>query len=262
MADLFALGLLGSIFAVGVLVLAYGLVAVATMARLRWSEGTVGDLSSGLLSLTGTAVERGAEGTVTSPVTGEDALVYDYELQRHEGTKSRPDWTTHDSGGDGRPFELRTAAGSATVDPAGATVAVDADLQVEFTATPDEVASLGPIADAVAGDGESVVVDGTELVAGEDYRLVERRIEAGTELQVSGSARIESSGTGESETGPRLSAQPDRGPIRRRFAVPLVLDDPDGAGARGTLRNRAVAGLVFGLPFTMLAVSYGFAEGA
>ncbi len=261
MADLPALALLVSIFALGVTVLAYGLFALLTLLRLRWSHNAVGTLSSGLLSVTGTAADGADDGTVTSPVTGDEALVYEYQLQRQEGTISRPEWTTHAGQVDGRPFELRTADGSATIDPAGVRLAVDPDLQVEFTATPDELAALGPVADSATADGESVVVDGVELTTGETYRLVERRIQAGDEIQVSGSATVVHPDAGRARAGPRISARPDPGRFRRRVALPLVLDEPDGAGARGYLRNRAIAGLVFGLPFTMLALSYGFAQG-
>jgi hypothetical protein len=249
--------LLLAVFAVGAGLLGYGTLGVLDLLRLSRGSTSAAAIDAGLLSIAGTAVHSENHGTVTSPVTGAEALWYAYEIQHRASDLARPDWETVAEDAGGRPFGLETADGRVTLDPAGARVAVDPDLDAEVEADPAELDAS--TADAAVSEAGSMTVGGVDLTAGEYYRLIERRITLGDDLQVSGAATVDRpEPSGDAAATSTISAAAPHGRLRRLLAVPLVIDQPGGAGALGVLRDRILVGLVFGLPLTMLAVVYAY----
>ena len=244
------------VFAVGAGLLGYGTLGLLDILRLRRGSTSAAVIESGLLTLSGTADLSDEHGTVTSPATGAEVLWYEYEIQHRASDLARPDWETMARDAAGRPFGLETDGGHVIVDPAGARVAVDPDLDAEFEADPAELDAS--TADATVSEAGSMTVDGVDLTAGEYYRLIERRITPGDDLQVSGAAAVDRAEAAGDAAGASTISAADRGRLGRLLSVPLVIDEPEGPGALGVLRDRVLVGLVFGLPLTMLAVVYAY----
>jgi len=118
------------------------------------------------------------------------------------------------------------------------------------TSSPPTVAPETPVDEAA----ESVDVGVATLDAGERYRLLERRIEAGDALAVTGGATVNAEGG----PGALLQARTNGGRLARYLGVPLVVARPGGADASEQLRGRVLIGLVVGLPLVMLSLVYLF----
>jgi len=256
MASLADLALLLPIFAVGAGLIGYGLLALGQLLRIRRGAGTPAtDASRALVSLEGTAVDVD-DATVTSPLTGREALWYSYRVDTHGGDLTRPDWTPVAEGRDGRVFGVETGGDTVRVDPDGADVELDPIDEVDVVADPADVADLRSVAATVTVDeaAESVDVGVATLDAGERYRLLERRIEVGDALAVTGGATVNAAGG----PGVLLRASTDGGLLARFLGVPFVVASPRGADASEQLRGRVLIGLVVGLPLVMLSLVYLF----
>lgn len=256
MASLADLALLLPIFAAGAGLLGYGLLALGQLVRIR--RGAATPDSSATRSLV--AVEGDAVGvddaTVTSPLTGRAALWYAYRIDSHGGDLTRPDWTPVAEGRAGRVFGVQTDGDAVRVDPTGADVELDPSDEVAVVLDPDACDDLRSVAETVTVDetDASVDVGVATLEMGERYRFVERRIEPGDALAVTGGAAVEA----ESGPGVIVRARRDRGRIARLLEVPLVVGTPGGADAGEQLRGRVLVGLVIGLPLVMLSLVYLF----
>lgn len=247
-----------AILTIGVGFLSFGFVGVVQYSRLRRGDRTDGGpLTPGPLTVRGTATPTAPPETVHSPATGERAVLYEYAVQRRGGTSPTPDWRTVTAGQNGVPFLLETAGGAALVDPRGAGLELPVTEEVSFRADPDELDAADPPIDAIAVDREAgtVVVGDVPLTNGEQYRFVERRIDDGQALTVAGPA-ADSAGEGPG-AGDRYTVafRTDRGWFGDLLGVPYVIGDAEG-GAGRRVRNRVIAGLLFGLPLVMLSGTY------
>lgn len=258
-----ALWVLLAIFAAGAGLLGFGAIAVVQRLRLRRatrSDG--GPLEPGVLAVRGRTGSTTPDDTVRSPITGDTTLLYEYAIQHRAGSSPTPDWRTVAGGQNGVPFRLETDGGAVLVDPDGAELELPVTDEVEFLADPDELDGDDPPLDALAVDTETetVVVGDVPLTNGERYRVVERRIEPGDELAVAGVASAadapSATAAGESrDDDPRIAFRRRSGLVRQTLGVPYVIGDANG-GADVRLRNRAIVGVLFGLPVIMLSGAY------
>jgi|GEM_PF-2492487 len=256
MASLADLALLLPIFAAGAGLIGYGLVALGQLIRLRRGSAIPSaSATNSLVAFEGDAVGLD-DATVTSPLTGRPALWYEYRVDGHGGDLTRPDWESLTEGRADHVFGVDTGSGTVCVDPVGADVAVDIADEVEVVVDPDDLSDVRSFAETVTVDdgAETVDVGVADLAVGERYRLVERRIEPGDTLAVTGSADVGATGGGDVLVG----ARDDRGRIARLLGVPLVVGTPGREGASGQLRARVLAGFVIGLPLVMLSLVYMF----
>lgn len=145
------LGLFG-VLAVWMLLVGAG--RLRTWNRLRGSA-TQRVLSPGFVEVEGTA--RKLDGTVTTPMTDTESLVYEYAVRRRrhddDGTA---DWRTVKTDSDSVPFVIETDGGSVVVDSARL-------------------------------DGEDTYLDGDETRQG-DRKRTESRLEPGETAYVAGTA--------------------------------------------------------------------------
>lgn len=256
-----AAGVLVAILAGGAGLLAFAAIALGQRWRLdRHARVDGGALEPGVLLVRGRASATGPDDTVRSPATGGSALLYEYAVQRRVGSSQTPDWQTVVGGQSGVPFRVETDGGAALVEPPGAGLELRVTDEVTFEADPDALAADGPDIDSLAVDTEteSVVIGDRRLRNGETYRLVERRVEPGEELTVAGVAAADGSkAAAESpmDDDPRVTFRKRGGFLRDVLGVPYVIGDADG-GAMTRLRNRAIIGVIVGLPLVMLSGAY------
>lgn len=247
-----------TILAVGLGFLTFGAVGLLQLLRLwRANQTDGGPLDSGVRSVSGRVSPTAESETVHSPATGERTLLYEYALSHRGGSAQTPDWRTVTAGQNGVPFLLSTDGGAALVDPDGAGLDLPVAQEVEFVADPDELSSDDPPIDALAIDREAdtVVVGDVPLANGERYRLVERRLAPDDVVTVTGRADTSNLDTAGASSDYAVVFDGPSGRLRDVLGVPYVVGDDDG-GAATRLRNRAVAGVVFGLPLVMLSSTY------
>lgn len=230
MATGWPLGLLLAILLGSALVLLAGAVGLGQYLRLRRRRG---DLEAGPAWLAGTARAMDGEG-VTAPVSGEPALCVEWTVEREGGKVARRVWRTVDSGRVGGTVRLETEAGAVRLDPADASL----DLAEDYAETFDDPSILRETVPAPVHDVEDA----------DRYRLTERRIDPGDDLDATGHLGAAA------DDGPTLAGPDDPSIPRRLFGVPFVLADPDRDGGAGVLRDRALAGFVLGVPPALLAL--------
>jgi len=258
-----ALALLLSILAVGLALVAWGVIAVAQWLRL-WRRGRRESTAprDGVAALEGTCRPTDPESVRRASLSGREALWYEVSLQRDEGRPVRPQWTDVGREGESVPFDLDRDAWSVRVFPADAAVDLAPAATLDFDANPDALASLG--ADLASIDveaaGGTLRIGDWDLEAGEHYRLVERRLEPGAVVSVTG--RVERTpGANGDRPAARIAGSASPGLVGRFLGVPFVVADASGYSGPNRLRNRGLVGLVFGLPLTLLAIVFLFPPG-
>lgn len=250
------------ILAAGLGLLAYALVSLGALLHLRRRDRTDGGpVEPGVLAVEGTASAAGGRDPVQSPVTGTDALVYEYAIQHRVGAAATPDWRTVAGGQAGAAFDLAVDGDRVRVDPSSASLGLPVAEEVPFEADPDALdgaEDLPLAAVRVAQDGETLVFGDVQLVPGDRYRVVERRIEPGDVVRVAGVATRAGSALDDARGGP-VTFREFRSSLRQFVGVPYVVGDADG-GAETRLRNRAIVGVLFGLPLAMLGFVYLYVQ--
>jgi hypothetical protein len=232
MATGWDLALLLGILLGSVIILLAGAVGLAQYLRLRRRRGSI---ASGPAWLSGTA--RAADsGEITAPLSGEPALCVGWAVEREGGKVARRVWRDVETGCEGGPFRLETAAGPVRIDPANASL----DLAEDHAETFDELATLR--------DELPASVTDVDIEEADRYRLTERRIGAGDAVDAAGYIHTPSADL------PTLTGPADPSIFRRLGRVPFVLADPDRDGGAGMLRDRALAGFVLGVPPALLAL--------
>jgi len=181
-------------------------------------------LSPGPVQVTGRA--QAVEGTVETPYTGTETLVYESEHQQYkvpDNDRNRDSQTHHDEG-------------------------LDIDTKQWLTVDSDE----GAVPFELRGDGGTALVDPTEarLALGENYRegadeerRIERRVDPGETVYVSGVAVLASELDRETHGYDYVVTEPQSdlsAPIRRLRHIPFTLSNDDEAAARGDLLRRAL----------------------
>lgn len=261
MASGAAQGVLLAILAGGVGLLGFAAIALGQRWRLHRNARTDGQpLEPGVSLVRGRAGSTAPDETVRSPITGGSALLYEYAVQRRVGSAQTPDWQTVTGGQNAVTFRLETDGGAALVEPPGAGLELPVTDEVTFEADPEAIAADGPPLDALAVDTETetVVIGDRPLENGATYRVVERRIEPGDALTVAGVAITDdASADADSpmDDDPRVTFRDRGGFVRDFLGVPFVIGDADG-GASTRLRNRAIIGVIVGLPLMMLSSAY------
>lgn len=247
--------LLGLLTTGGILI-AYSLFS---LLQLRWfrralrSDG--GRPRPGSVAVEGVARTAADADSVSSPVTGTNALLYEYGVKHLTGAPASPNWRTVASGQDGVAFDVDTDAGRLRVEPPGAALELDVADEIEFEASVDALEDHPAMETLeLAYDENSIVLGDLPLTPGDHYRVIERRIEPGDAVTVAGIA-VESGAEGSprSPDRPALVLRRTRSRLRRLVGLPFVIGDADG-GALGVLRDRVIVGGIFGLPLAMLAL--------
>jgi len=245
-----------AILALGLVLLLGG--AVATLQWLRvWRRRRErpARLEPGLVALEGACRALGPEEPPPAPLSGVSACWSELRLERDAGDVSRSSWRTeaHEEGAE--TFRLETPAGTVRVDPADAIVDLGADetVAVDPDADPEELRDAAGSLDVDLENGRLRIGPWT-LDPEERHRLVERRLEPGDEVTVTGQLEA-------GDDAATIAGAPTDTWRSRLLAVPLVVADGGGESASYRLRNRAIVGFVFGLPPTLLALVLLFPPG-
>lgn len=260
-----ATGLLVAFLFVGATLVAGGAVAVVQIVRVS-RLANAGTLRDGLVSLSGRATPLAESEPVTSPLTGRSALCYAFEVRRVESGPDRRGRDEPRTGRGGVPFVLATGDGCVLVDPAGADLALDPT--VDATVDADEYGELGSACESVRVDesGDLLRVGDVDLPADGRYRVVERRLEPGDALSVTGPATTDPADGAIADAGDGsragvdalIRARQNPGVLGRSLRVPFVVGASGIDRPRRQLADRAIAGLVFGLPLVGLSLALLF----
>lgn len=227
------LAIVYAILAGGLAVLLVGAVGLAQWLRLR-VRGAGLD-RDGVARIAGVARSIDGVERVVAPVSGEPALCVEWAVQREGGRVARRVWRPVAAGSDRVMLAVEAEGGTVRIDPADASLALDADATVPV----EESADLP--------DGLAAAAEALENGDAERYRLVEHRLDPGDRVTATGVLA-----TG--HDSPRLRGQAVPRLVERLLAVPFVLADDGRDDGVGIVRDRAVAGFVLGLPPTLLAL--------
>ena len=143
--------------------------------------------AEGPVEVAGTATSLGDP--LRAPITGTDALAYEYEVEEYRSSGKNSSWKTVDEGQDATAFRLEDATASVRVEPAGAELALSTDTTIEVDGGEPEP---GPIREFLAHESDlesentSLDLKVVELATGNDRRDHERRLEPGVEAYVFG----------------------------------------------------------------------------
>lgn len=253
MADGPVLALVLAILGLGLSLLLGGAVATLQWARVwRRRRATPQPLDLGLVALDGTTCAVEDHPPTAAPLSGEPACCVTIALERDAGAVSRPAWQEVQARDHRGPFGLETPAGTVRVDPAAAVVDLGSDetVVVESDAAPEDLRdALHGF--AVTRSGGHLDVGAWELDPDERYRLIERRLDPGDTVAVTG--RLDTDPTATATAG-SISGPPADTWRSKLLSIPFVVADDGGESASYRLRNRALVGLVLGMPPTLLAL--------
>jgi hypothetical protein len=245
----------------GTLLLSAGIFTTLQLVQLkRRGSVSVGDVADGEVTTRGRVDPTDDHGIVDSPVTGAETLCYEYLLQRQDGTSNRVDWETIGEGRDGVFFAVSDDTGGVLVEPNEARLELDPDDVLEFEASEAGIeAASSELATCELRDG-ILDVGIAELELGDTYRILERRIQQGDSVTLTGYASTDAVGDDLGLTGPAavVGARTDRGPLQQYLGVPYTLTDEDQTRARTTLFNRAIVLVTFGVPLFLFPVMFLF----
>lgn len=242
-----------AILALGLVLLLGGLVATLQWVRVwRRRRANPPSLDPGLVALDGTCRAVDGHTPTPAPLSGIPSTSVTITLERDAGDVSRPAWQEVGQDGHLQPFGLEAPAGTVRVDPAEAIV----DLGADATVAVEPDTSLEDLQEAAAGldvtrQGGGLEIGPWDLDPEERYRLVERRLEPGDDVSVTG--RLDTHGSTTDIAG--TVSGPPAGTWRSKLlSVPFVVADDGGESASYRLRNRILVGFVLGLPPTLLAL--------
>lgn len=251
-----------SFWLAGTLLLSAGIFTGLQLLQLK-RRGTTspGNVAEGVTTTQGRVDPAEDEGSVTSPITGTEAVCYEFVVQRQAGTQPRTDWDTVEGGRDGVRFLLSDEAGSVLIDPTEANLEFDPDDVIEFEAVPEEIEAAANTLETAAVDEARDLVDigVAELELGETYRILERRVQQGDSITATGHATADTAGD-LGLTGPKavLGVSADRSRLQRLLGVPFTLTDETETKATTTLMNRAIVLVTFGTPLFVMPVMFLF----
>lgn len=259
-----AAGILALVAAASLVSLAYGLGELRLAYHVLRSEpeSTLDATDGGPIELRGTA--RSAGRTVRSPFTDARCLVCEYEVREEHNTQNGKSWRTIDSGTEYAPFLLEDGSGSVLIEPPGADVRLEASDRIDVkggTEPPERIRRYIDETEDVDDQNTAVDLRVFELTTGRDRRFVERRLEAGEEAHVLGTARYDTTvsrtaGQVNAAVGIDERALSSSLPARvrhRLFGYPFVISDRSERGLG--LRAGAAGVAAVGVPTAILLLA-------
>lgn len=241
-------GLLGVLFLGGAVLLAGGGVNTIQLLRIR-RLARHGRLRSGAVVLEGTVDDAGSAPPITSPLTGQPAICYEFEVRAAGRGPDHAGQTELATGRDAVPFALATTAGTVHVDPAGADLALAPVLDVTVDGDDPEPLLSGCASATVDESTTTLRVGDVEVPADGRYRVIERRLSVGDSTTVTGPAT-----TNRDEDTATVGPHTTPGLVEHLVGIPFVIGEYGPDRATRQLVDRAVVGLVFGLPPLFLSL--------
>lgn len=250
----------GIVLLAGLVVVVVGSVPLVRGARI-WlgHQKNVGNVDDGAVHLAGEVNPTDEYDTLTSPLSGEETLLYTYEIEEYGDFGEGEGWHPVAGGSDGVPFVLDDGTGTVTVNPAGSNLFLEArtSKHVDLREFPDpgdepgesDSADLDELVtrhDARAG---RIHVGSVTLNEGSRYRLRERRIEPGDHLYVTGTAESDWDGPGS-----LVYDTDDPGPFGSVLKQPFVVSDYAERSSARYLLKRGTAWAGVGVVAFLLAL--------
>lgn len=273
----------GIIVAVAVVMILIGAVPIRhALAHWRGATQPLNGVTDGPVRASGT-VRPSEDGSLVSPLSGEDVVLYDYEIHQYVETEDDQGWEQVAGSADAVPFALEDGSGVVGIDPAGSTLLIETRTSERIDLRPspatdgdgtasskdesahERLARKGLVTHHDPASGR-VHVGSVSLHEGSQYRLVERRIEPGDDLVVTGTAH-------DGDPVSLVSDREDDGVLfGSLFEYPFVVADaPEHSSTRYLLKRGAAwagvggIGLLLGLELELLvptALVFGVLLGA
>ncbi|SDQ27511.1 GIDE domain-containing protein [Natronobacterium texcoconense] len=181
------------------------LVGVALVAVGCWKlqpayhvyRGDIDDVVSveranGPVELEGTATA--VDGTISSPLTETECLVYEYEVEEYQSSGNNSSWTTVDEGTDVVPFRLEDDTASVRVEPEGADLALSTEITIGVDGgepEPKQVREFLETQSDLESENSSIDLGVVEISTGNNRRYHERRLDPGEEVYVFGQSHYD-----------------------------------------------------------------------
>ncbi|WP_293030194.1 GIDE domain-containing protein [Natronococcus sp.] len=203
--------------------------------------------AEGPVELEGTASP--IDDPLRAPITGTDALAYEYEVEEYRSSGKNSSWKTVDEGQDATSFRLEDETASVRVEPAGAELALSTDTTIEVDGgepEPEPIREFLAHESDLESENTSLDLKVVELATGNDRRYHERRLEPGDEAYVLGQSSYDVDAR---ETMRDVSAVVGDGDGTPAF----VVSDSSQDGTARLLATRQLPWLVGGL----LAIGVG-----
>lgn len=254
---------LAVVLPVGLAIAAVGFASLRQYYRLaRRSPAAVHRVTEGPTEIEGTAEPRDSGATVRSGLTGEECLLYEYDVEEYEEGRHGGSWNEVASGTDGVTFVVGDETGRVLVDPDGARTVLDREYGETLDYGDEPSGALASFLERSDVDHENRTIDLgiTTLQVGDKHRFRERRIHAGETVYVAG---VADRGVGDYDVafgGPDAVIRRDgtRGRLGRYLAYPFVISDYEEGVVERRLLKRAATTLALGGVVT-LGAGYGLA---
>lgn len=148
------------------------------------------DGHTGPVEITGTAVADEDAGTVKTPFTGSECLVYAYEVEEYRSSGKHSSWETLDDGQDGVDFIVEDGSAHIRVNPDGADARFESQSVTVSPGTelPERLADYVDRTAAVEAQDGSVNLLVTEINLGNKQRFTEQRLDVDEDVYVYGQA--------------------------------------------------------------------------
>lgn len=201
----------------------------------------VRSLAVGVVEVEGDA--KAVEEALKAPLSGNDCVLYEYEIEEYRSSGDDSDWVTIDSGKKEQPFYIDDGTGEVVVDPSGADLRLPRDERYR-------VGSFDELPDTAQGfvrDNPDVDTQTDEWFE-EDRRYTERQIAAGQTVYVFGKALP--------RVGHSSATNPDNAVINTDRNTPMfVISDRSESEVMSSMTKRVLGAVLGGF---VLAVG-GFA---
>lgn len=255
---------LGAFLALGLAITGLGLASLGQWYRLaRRSSDAIHQVTEGPTEFEGTVRPPESGETVRSGLTGEECLLYEYEVEEYEEGRHGGSWSTVASGSDAVTFVVGDGTGRVLVDPDGATTVLKREYGETLEYGDEPTGALATFLARSDVDHVTKTIDLgiTEIQLGDKHRFRERRIHDGETVYVAG---VADRGVGDYDVGfggPNAVVRRDgtHGRLRSYLAYPYVLSDYDEAVAKRKLLVRSGKILAIGGVVTLLS-GYGLAS--
>ncbi|AFZ72331.1 GIDE domain-containing protein [Natronobacterium gregoryi] len=144
------------------------------------------------VELEGTATA--AEETISSPLTGTDCLVYEYEVEEHQSSGNGSSWNTVAEGAAAVPFRLEDDTAGVRVEPEEADCALSTAVTVGVDGgeqEPTQVEEFLETESELESENRSIDLGVVEVSTGNNRRYYERRLDPGEDVYVFGQSHYD-----------------------------------------------------------------------